>query len=247
MTPLHVREIGKGPRVVLVHGAMLNAARTWSAQEELAERWRLVLPDRRGFAPNPPDAPSDFERDADDLVDLLAPTAHLVGHSYGAVVALLMAAAAPDKVLSLTVVEPPVRQLARGVAEVEDAIARHEGLVRLDDPDPVYRGMLRALGAPEHRRPLTELERRHVRLLIGERRPWEAELPLDALRAAKIPCLILTGGHDRVFELVADRLGGQLGPVVTRMVLRGAGHAVQRAPEFNETVQRFWCLAQPCR
>ena len=69
MTPLHVREIGEGPRVVLVHGAMLNAARTWSAQEELVERWRLILPDRRGFAPNPPDDPSDFERDADDLVD----------------------------------------------------------------------------------------------------------------------------------------------------------------------------------
>jgi pimeloyl-ACP methyl ester carboxylesterase len=51
MTLLHVREIGEGPRVVLVHGAMLNAARTWSAQEDLAERWRLVLPDRRGFAP----------------------------------------------------------------------------------------------------------------------------------------------------------------------------------------------------
>ena len=102
---------------------------------------------------------------------LLAPTAHLVGHSYGAVVALLMAAAAPDTVQSLTVVEPPVRQLARGVAEVEDAIARHEELVRLDDPDPVYRGMLRTLGAPEPRRSLTELERRHVRLLIGERRP----------------------------------------------------------------------------
>ena len=171
MTPLHVREIGEGPRVVLVHGAMLNAARTWSAQEELIERWRLILPDRRGFAPNPPDGPSDFERDADDLVDFARTDCAPVGHSYGAVVALLMAAAAPDTVQSLTVVEPPVLQPARGVAEVEDAIARHEELVRLDDPDPVYRGMLRTLGAPEPRRSLTELERRHVRLLIGERRP----------------------------------------------------------------------------
>jgi pimeloyl-ACP methyl ester carboxylesterase len=226
---------------------MLNAARTWSAQEELAWRWRLVLPDRRGFSPNPPDVPSDFERDADDLVDLLAPTAHVVGHSYGAVVALLMAAAAPDQVRSLTVVEPPVRQLARGVAEVEDAIARHEELLRLDDPDPVYRGMLRALGAPDPQRPLTELERRHVQLLIGERPPWEADLPLEALRAAGIPCLILTGGHDPVFELVADRLRELLAPVVTRVVLHGAGHAVQRAPGFNETVERFWCSARQRR
>ena len=48
---------------------------------------------------------SDFERDADDLVGLLTPTTHLVGHSFGAVVVLLMATAAPEKVRSLTVVE----------------------------------------------------------------------------------------------------------------------------------------------
>ncbi|HVG89074.1 MAG TPA: hypothetical protein VM823_08885 [Gaiellales bacterium] len=59
--------------------------------------------------------------------------------------------------------------------------------------------------------------------------------------------MILTSGHDPVFELVADRLGEQLGPVVTRTIHRGAGHAVQRAPEFNETVERFWRAARQRR
>lgn len=237
---LHVRETGIGDRVVLVHGAVLNAERTWPAQLPLAERWRLVLPDRRGFHPNPPDKPSDFDRDAADLAPLLSSPAHLVGHSYGAVVALLMAGAASNRVRSLTVLEPPVRQLARGVPAVEKAIDDHLQLLSYDDPDRVYRGMLRALGAPEPRRALTDVEERHVRLLMGERLPWTAELPLDAIRDAAIPTLVVTGGHDEVYELVADRLANRIGTRAQRHTLLGAGHAVQRAPGANDLLEEFW-------
>lgn len=241
MVNLHVRETGVGERVVFVHGAVLNAERTWPAQLPLAERWRLVLPDRRGFDPNPPDEPSDFDRDAADLAPLLSSSpAHLVGHSYGAVVALLMAGAAPNRVRSLTVLEPPVRQLARGVPEVEKAIDDHLQLLTHDDPEVVYRGMLRALDAPEPRRALTDVEERHVRLLMGERLPWTAELPLDAIRYVATPTLVVTGGHDEVYELVADRLANRIGTRAQRHTLVGAGHAVQRAPEANDLLEEFW-------
>ena len=239
MTTLHVREVGQGPRVVLVHGAMLNAEHTWSRQLELAARWRLVLPDRRGFAPNPPDIGSDFERDAADLAHLLDEPAHLVGHSYGAVVALLMAGSAPSSVRSLALLEPPLRQLARGVPEVEEAIVRHEQLVASADPDHVYRGMLRSLGAPVPDRALSEVERRHTELLMNERRPWDAALPLEQLRSARLPVLVATGGHDPVFELISDRLAAELDGA--RSVLTGAGHAVQRAPGLNDVLEAFWC------
>ncbi len=240
MVNLHVRETGVGERVVFVHGAVLNAERTWPAQLPLAERWRLVLPDRRGFDPNPPDDPSDFDRDAADLAPLLSSPSHLVGHSYGAVVALLMAGAAPNQVRSLTVLEPPVRQLARGVPAVEKAIDEHLQLLTQDDPDLVYRGMVRALGAPEPRRVLTDVEERHVRLLMGERLPWTAELPLDAIRDAGIPTLVVTGGHDEVYELVADRLADRIGSRALRHTLGGAGHAVQRTPGANDLLEGFW-------
>jgi len=51
--------------------------------------------------------PSDYEVDARDVVDLLAAGAHLVGHSYGAVVAMLAAATRPDLARSLALIEPP--------------------------------------------------------------------------------------------------------------------------------------------
>jgi pimeloyl-ACP methyl ester carboxylesterase len=52
-------------------------------------------------------------RDIARLLDDLGP-AHLVGQSYGAVVVLLAAALRPKQVLSLTAIEPPVFDLARG-------------------------------------------------------------------------------------------------------------------------------------
>lgn len=162
----------------------------------------------------------------------------LVGHSYGAVVALLMAGAALESVHSLALLEPPVRQLARGVPEVEEAIFRHEELVASGDPEQVYRGMLRALGAPMPDRRLTDVEHRHTVLLMNERRPWDAALPLEQLRTSGVPTLVVTGGHDPVFELLGERLARELDG--RRMVLTGAGHPVQRAPGVNDALERFW-------
>jgi pimeloyl-ACP methyl ester carboxylesterase len=48
--------------------------------------------DRRGYFPNPPADHEDFAEDVPDIIELLGDGAHLVGHSYGAVISLLAAA-----------------------------------------------------------------------------------------------------------------------------------------------------------
>ena len=48
---------------------------------------------------------------------------HLVGHSYGGVIALLAAARCLEAIRSLTVTEPPAFGLVRGQPEVEDWLA----------------------------------------------------------------------------------------------------------------------------
>jgi hypothetical protein len=50
--PLDVTISGAGERLLLVHG--VNREQTWGAQEPLGERWRLVMPARRGYPPSPP-------------------------------------------------------------------------------------------------------------------------------------------------------------------------------------------------
>lgn len=58
----------------------------------------------------------DFERDATLLGPLLESGSHLLGHSYGGMVALYMAVAQPTAVKSLTLIEPPAWLGAEGEA-----------------------------------------------------------------------------------------------------------------------------------
>src|SRR5215218_9781894 len=111
---LEVERLGDGPPVLFVHGSIVGPAQTWRAQRELAARWTLVLPHRPGFGASPPLARGDFEAEAPLVAELLGDGAHLVGHSYGAVIALLAAALRPEAVLSLTVSEPGALGVAAG-------------------------------------------------------------------------------------------------------------------------------------
>jgi pimeloyl-ACP methyl ester carboxylesterase len=223
---------------------MMNGAAAWSKQQPLAARWRLIVPTRRGFVPNPPAPVCDFDIDALDVVALLGDGAHLVGHSYGGLVALLAAGIRPDAVRSLTVVEPAAMSVARGNPVIEVAIRRHiESLAAApDDPHAFLQGVTAALGgdADRIRKPLPPDVLQHVVLLMHERPPWEAELPLAALAAAPFPILVVSGGESGVQEIVCDALAAALGPVAERLVLPGAGHLVQRAgPPFNDRLEAF--------
>src|SRR5437867_4372721 len=95
---------------------------TWSNQLTLADSYRLLILDRGGYGDSP-SGDGDFERDAEDVAALLD-DAHVVGNSYGGVVALLATARRPEAVRSLTVIEPPALGLVRGRPEVEEFIER---------------------------------------------------------------------------------------------------------------------------
>src|SRR4051812_19239614 len=111
-------------RVLLIHGSVGNAE-TWApVRAALEPRFEVLAPNRSGYPPGPLLERIDFERQAEDLAPLLSEGAHLVGHSYGGVIALLIAAAHPERVRSLAVSEPPAFALARGSAEVDGLVAR---------------------------------------------------------------------------------------------------------------------------
>ena len=54
MDDLDTIRLGEGPSVLFVHGSVVGAELTWRKQRELAERWRLTMPNRPGFAGSPP-------------------------------------------------------------------------------------------------------------------------------------------------------------------------------------------------
>ena len=116
MVLMFVHQWGQGPEVVLVHGAVLGGRECWRGQRPLTERWTLRAVDRPGHGRSPAVGRQDFEAEAALLAEeVLDRPAHLVGYSYGGLVAMDAAVLRPDAVLSLTLVEPPATWPGWGV------------------------------------------------------------------------------------------------------------------------------------
>ena len=220
---MQVERLGSGPRVVLVHGSA-TGPETWSRQRELAERWTLELVTRPGFWPLPPVPRVDFEADAPLVAEQLGEGAHLVGHSYGGVISLLAAAQRPEAVRSLTVVEPPALDVARGDPAVDAMIAHVQELWAGELPEPrvFLEEFLRAVGStvplPDELPPSLQ---RGAELLLVERLPHEARIPLEALRRGGFPVLVVSGAHAPTFDAVCDVLEREL--AAERAVVSGRG------------------------
>ncbi|HWJ33553.1 MAG TPA: hypothetical protein VNR59_14565 [Gaiellaceae bacterium] len=74
--------------------------------------------------------------------------------------------------------------------------------------------------------------------LMVERGPWEAEPPLDELRAATFPKLVVSGGWNPAFDAVCDVLEDRLD--AERAVLPGMGHNPQLLGQtFNDVLAVF--------
>ena len=232
-------------RLLFVHGSVVNAELTWSAQKPLADRFEIVAPNRRGFPPGPEVERVDFEEEAVWLEQFLAPGTHLVGNSYGGVIVLLAAARNPGSIRSLSVIEPPAFGIARGLPGVDEFVEwmdeRHAK--GADDPSEYLRSFAARVGfSPPPGRFSPELLQ-GARTLMVERSPAEAVIPFEELARAPFPKLVVSGGHSPVFDAVCDVLEERLG--AERAVLTGAGHSVQRlGGPFNQVLTNFIELAE---
>jgi len=112
---LEYREGGEGEPLVFVHGSASDL-RTWQYQQDFFSNYfRTVVYSRRYHWPNesiPEAADYSMFEHVDDLEQILntfgTEPVHLVGHSYGAIVCLLLAFQVPEKIQTLVLAEPPV-------------------------------------------------------------------------------------------------------------------------------------------
>src|SRR3954467_5943052 len=239
---LAAERLGQGPPVLFIHGDIVGAELTWRKQRELAQRWSLVIPSRPGFGESPPLERNDFETEAPMFAELLGDGAHLVGHSYGAVIALLVAAEKPEAVRSLTVSEPGCLRVAAGTPVVDEMIANGERLFSHaeDIPSEDFLRLFRGGAGSAYDTPdeLPEELLHGVELLKRERPSWEAEIPMERLAAADSPVLVLSGGHSQAFEAVCDALAEAVG--AEREVIAGRGHTVpSTGAPYNERLENF--------
>ncbi|GHF93060.1 hydrolase or acyltransferase (alpha/beta hydrolase) [Deinococcus piscis] len=127
--PVHVVEGGtpSGPALVLIHGSD-GVAHDWPSSPLwplLAPHYRLIAPDRLGHGYTPASGEITVSAGAQQLAELLdalgVTQATLLGHSYGAPVALALTARRPDRVSGLVLVSPlafPAPGLTRPLARL---------------------------------------------------------------------------------------------------------------------------------
>jgi pimeloyl-ACP methyl ester carboxylesterase len=124
-TVIGFRRLGRGPGLVVVHGAMSSGHNHLQLAEALADAFTVYLVDRRGRGPSDPYGPGDgIAQEIEDLDAVLASTgAHLVfGVSSGGVITLKAALGLPS-IRRIAVYEPaafPDRSIPDGVLERYD-------------------------------------------------------------------------------------------------------------------------------
>ena len=111
---------GDGAPVIALHGSASTGAQWRSLVGYLEGRFRVYTPDLPGYVGSAwAEAPGLAGEAAviGALIDRIGGPVHLIGHSYGGAVALKLATMRPERLRSLTLIEPAVFHLLRGGAE----------------------------------------------------------------------------------------------------------------------------------
>lgn len=239
---------------VFVHGSMGCGMDTFSEQLELADDYEVMLVDRRGFGGSPPTERADYEVDASDIVELLAGGAHLVGHSYGAVVSLVAASRQPESIRSLVLIEPPLLDWADDPAAREYRARLTQVFAEASQMTPAefWVRFVQAGGRSQVEPPAFSAEDvAAIRTTMHERLPWDADIPTTAVKAAAFPRLVCLGGRtdaDPEVRAVAGRAYAAVGGVVANRigaeveVFEHSAHnpQIEEAPAFNGRLRRLW-------
>jgi len=223
--------------IVLVHGSGRSGGEAWPEQAHLARAAFLTMP---GYGDDEP-VSTDMSAWVDRILQRDGEL-HLVGHSYGGIAAILAAAAAPDRVRSLTVFEPAAYSYSRGLPHTEAAIERvgpvMAGAMTMTSAEYLV-AFVAALTGEVVGVPQGPTERRaaeRMRLLAA---PWSHDLPIDVLAA--VPTQVLTGDWNDEYEEIA---GVMLRAGARHRVLAGFGHRVQDHPDATAAILS-WATGHP--
>jgi pimeloyl-ACP methyl ester carboxylesterase len=231
---------GEGPIVIAAHCSSASHKEWLPLIDRLSPEWRVLAPDLIGYGRSgawPEDKVFTGEADLSVLRELIKAVdkpVHLVGHSYGAALALEAARELGDKVQSLTLVEP-----------VSFNLLRAERRPEWTEVEQLGRAVLSNMSSSNER----EAAAAFMRYWLGRLRWWlspekfkqaitatihkvalefmiiiEAGPRLSDYASVTAPTLLIVGDKTRApARAVVDLLSAAL-PNATVSVLKGAGH-----------------------
>lgn len=233
-------ERGSGPPVVFVHSSGLGARQWERTIDALGAGHRCLAPDLSGYGRSSAardDTDVALAQDADivgAIVELAGQGTHLVGHSYGGAVALLVARTASN-LASLTLIEPVIADLLRSsgsadaAADLGSLSSSFLGALETSDPKAALKPFVdywNADGAWDNLPPEAQAGLAALAPKIGMEVRGVAFTPSQdfGLDAIDIPVLVLTGGETRMAPKRMSELAVSAMPRATHQIISGAGH-----------------------
>lgn len=261
--PAGVIEAGAGPGVVCLH-ANASSSRQWRGlMERLAPSHHVLAADLHDAGAGPRWSEARRIRlldEAEALAQVLARAGErpaIVGHSYGAAVALIAALADPTGVRALALYEPVLFSLVdadrpppNAADGIRAAVAEAAAFVDAGDTDRAAERFIDYWMGEGVWRLMAEPRQAPIRTAILKVRQWGDALtheptPLAAFRALHVPVLLMMGSKTRSSaRAVSELLAGAL-PSVRCLQFEGLGHMgpVTHPEVVNRAIADF--LADP--
>jgi len=226
---------GRAP-ALLLHCSLAHSGAWEGVARALSDRLHLTAPDLVGHGRGPQRDPArDYHDHATEAAAAHLPEApcHLIGHSFGATVALRLALDHPARVASLTLIEPVLFAAARGLPGWQRQRAGVAGLdaaFAAGDTATATRLFLSVWGEGPGFDDLPAAQQRYLQDRIWVVAASRAALDDDTARLlprlAQLACPVLLVEGDRSPPVIAEiqtALGAAI-PGHHRAVIDGAGH-----------------------
>ena len=261
-------EEGEGPAVILVHGS-LSSSRQWRKLiERLRERFRVLAPDLYAGAPQdgePRVGDFSFAEDCafvqrlidgggDDHKGLAHVAGHLVGHSWGGVIAAKVAFGRRDKVASLTLIEPSCFHLLdKSGVEYGEIIGVHDrqrALIAQGDAMGAAHLFVEYWMGPAAWAAMPQRRQETIALGIPRlHQDWSGTLDmnttLDDYRAFNARTLLMRARDTRrPSSRIVDMIGAAM-PQAAKAEIESGGHMspLTNPEPVNAAIDRFLCEA----
>lgn len=236
----HARQFGHGARQALaIHCTLAHSGAWRGVGQVLADHVTLTCLDLPGHGKSAHwDAQTDFHHHCTKAaLSYLARPFDVIGHSFGATIALRLAVEHPELVRSLTLIEPVF--FAAAIKGAPDRMSAYRGLE--ESYSAAFECGDHALAARQFNRfwgdgtkwdEISETTRRYMTdriALVPAQGPMVMEdnaglLAPGRLGRASMPCLLIEGDQSPdIIDAINTSLANRL-PNATRAVIAGAGH-----------------------